>query len=172
VKPAPTPSASTRAFRAAASFVAIAAHEAEEAVVGPAWAAANREWLRRAVGDRPVELWTGPSFRPGLLAITVAALAVAIVAARARGCSPPIYLLLGTLALFAVNALVPHLAVVAWLGRYNPGAITAGLLVLPVAAWVFTASLRDGSATPRGAAVAMVAGTAVYGLFISAVRGD
>ena len=161
-----------RASRALASFLAIAAHEAEEAVVGPSWVAANSEWLRSTVGDRPAELWLGPSFRPGLLAITVAAGLVAIVAARARERSPANYLLLGTLVLFAVNALVPHLAVALLLGRYNPGAVTAGALVLPVASWVFTASLRDGSATPRGAAVAMVAGTAVYGLFISAVRGD
>lgn len=171
MKSVPSASAGTRAFRAAASFVAIAAHEAEEAVVGPAWAAAHREWLRGAVGDRPVEIWTGPGFRPGLLAITVAALIVAIVAARARERSPAIYLLLGTLALFAGNALVPHLAVALLLGRYNPGAVTAGALVLPVAIWVFTATLRDGSATPRGAAVATVAGTVVYALFLSAVRG-
>lgn len=58
------------------------------------------------------------------------------------------------------------------IGRYSPGAVTAGALVLPVAAWVFTASLRDGSVTPRGAAVATVAGAVVYGIFFSAVRGD
>ena len=82
-----------------------------------------------------------------------------------------ILLAIGTLALFAVNALVPHVAVALLLGRYNPGAVTAAALVLPVAAWVFTATLRDGTATPRGAAVATVAGTVVYVLFLSAVRG-
>jgi hypothetical protein len=156
-----------RTLRALSSFVAIAAHQAEEAVVGPSWVAAHSEWLRSAVGDRVVDLWLGPTLRPGLLAITVAAGLVAIVAARARERSPAVYLLLGTLALFAVNALVPHLAVALLLGRYNPGAVTAGALVLPVAIWVFTTTLRDGSATPRGAA----AGTVVYGLFLSAVRG-
>lgn len=160
-----------RTVHALASFVAIAAHEAEEAVFGPSWVTANSGWLRGTVGDRPVELWTGPSLRPGLFAITVAALVVAIVAARASARSPAIYLLLGTLALFAVNALVPHLAVVVLLGRYNPGAVTAGALILPVAIWVFTASLRDGTATPRGAAVAAASGTVVYALFLSAVRG-
>lgn len=160
-----------RATRAAASFVTIAAHEAEEAVFGPSLVADNSVWLREAVGDRPVELWTGPGFRPGLLAITVAAGVVAVVAARARERSPAIYLLLGTLALFTVNALVPHLAVALLLGRYNPGAVTAGALVLPVAVWVFTATLRDGSATPRGAAIATLAGIVVYVLFLSAVQG-
>jgi hypothetical protein len=158
------------ALRAAASFVAIAAHEAEEAVFGPAWAAAHAAWLREAVGDRLVDVWTGPGFRQGLLAITVAALLVAIVAVRASAGSPAVYLLLGTLAAFAANALLPHLAVVVWLGRYHPGAVTAGLLVLPVATWVFAASLRDRSATPAGAAVAALAGTAVYALFLAAVR--
>lgn len=160
-----------RTLDALASFVAIAAHEAEEAVFGPSWVAANSGWLRDTVGDRPVEIWTGPGFRPGLLVITVAALIVTIVAARARARSPAIYLLLGTLALFAINALVPHLAVALLLGRYNPGAVTAGALVLPVAIWVFGASLRDGSATLRGAAIAAVSGIFVYGLFLSALRG-
>jgi hypothetical protein len=98
-------------------------------------------------------------------------LALAVSAARAPQRGAAVYLLLGVLAVFAANALFPHIAGALALQAYVPGVATAISLVLPVAAWVYISTLREGYATRRGTFMAATVGIALYAAVVSlAVR--
>ena len=149
-------------LRSAVAFLALAAHNAEEALFAPDWALANLELLRRYTRRGLAETWAGPGFRLSLLGLTLVLFAIAVFAARAPKRGAAVYLLLGVLALFAANAIVPHIAGALLLHDYVPGVATAVFLVLPVAVWVYISTLREGCATRRGTFMAATVGTAVY----------
>jgi hypothetical protein len=149
-------------LRSAVGFLALAAHNLEEALYAPDWALANKDLLTRYARASLVETWASSGFRLSLLGLTIVLLALAVAAARAPEQSAVVYLLLGVLAVFAANALFPHIAGAVALRGYVPGVVTAIAFVLPVATWVFISSLRDGYATRRGTLIAAAVGTGLY----------
>lgn len=153
---------SRQPLRCAVAFLALAAHNAEEALYARDWALANTGLLRQYAPAGLVELWAGASFRFALLGLTLALLALSVLAARAPRRGTAIYLLLGILAVFAANALFPHIAAAVALQAYVPGVATAVALVLPAAAWVHVSTIREGYATRLGAAMAATSGIALY----------
>lgn len=151
---------SRQPLRSAVAFLALAAHNAEEGLFARDWVFANRELLTRYAGL--ADLWSGSAFRLSLLGLTLLLLAVAVSAARAPQRGASVYVLLGTLAFFAANAVVPHIAGAVALGAYVPGVATAIALVLPVTTWVYISTRRDGYATRRGTFTAAAVGIAIY----------
>jgi len=157
---------SQQPLRSAVAFLALAAHNAEEAVFARHWALANIELLTQYTRRGLAETWAGSGFRLSLLGLTLVLLALAVSAARAPKRGAAVYFLLGVLAIFAANALFPHIAGAVALQAYMPGVATAILFVLPVAAWVYISTLREGYATPRGTFAAATVGVALYGAVV------
>jgi hypothetical protein len=149
-------------LRSAVAFLALAAHNAEEALFAPDWALANMGLLTQFTAPGLAETWASSGFRLSLLGLTLVLLALAVSAARAPQSGASVYLLLGVLAVFAANALFPHIAAAIALQAYVPGVATAVALVLPVVAWVYVSTLREGYATRRGTVMAATVGIALY----------
>jgi hypothetical protein len=158
-------------FRSAVAFLALAAHNAEEALYGPGWVLANREWLTQYIRPGLPEIWVGSAFRLALLCLTLVLLVIAAWAARAVRRSPAVYLLLAVLAVFAANAVFPHIVGAVALRAYVPGAATAIALVLPVAIWICISTLREDYATRRGTFMAATIGIALYATVASLAFG-
>ena len=158
-------------LRTAIAFLALAAHNAEEALYTLDWALANADLLARYGMSGAARAWAGPGFRFSLLGLTLVLLVLAVLAARAPRRGAVVYLFLGVLALFAANAVFPHIAVAVALRAYVPGVATAIALVLPVAAWVCASTLRDGYGTRRGIVMAATAGVALYAAAVAVVLG-
>ena len=153
---------SRQPLRSTVAFLALTAHNAEEALTAQHWALANSELLKRYARPGMAESWAGSGFRVSLLGLTLALLALAIASARAPKRGTAIYLLLGVLSIFAANALFPHIAVALFLQAYVPGVATAVLVVLPVAIWIYSSTIREGFATRRGSFTAATVGIALY----------
>jgi hypothetical protein len=153
---------SRQPLRCALAFIALAAHNAEEALFARHWVLAHVEVVSRFTGRDRIEFWAGPDFRISLLVLTIVSLLLAILAARARQGGFAIYLLLGLLAAFVANAIFPHILGAIALGSYVPGVVTAILLVIPIAVWVYIGTLREGYATRRGAIAAAAGGIVFY----------
>lgn len=149
-------------LRSAVAFLAFAAHNAEEALAAPSWALANIDLLRQFTRRGLVETWAGARFRLSLLGLTLALLILAVASARAPRQGTSIYLLLTVLSVFAANALFPHISGAIYLEAYVPGVVTAALVVLPVASWVYVSTIREGFATLRGSYLAAIAGLVLY----------
>ena len=156
-------------LRSAIAFLAFAAHNAEEALFTRDWALANMSLLKRYTAPGLAETWAGSGFRVSLLGLTLALLALAVLSARAPSRSASIYLLLGVLAVFAANAVFPHIAVAVALQAYVPGVITAVAVVLPVATWVYVSAIRESYVTRRGSFMAAAIGIALYVIIVSSV---
>jgi hypothetical protein len=163
------PVTSHQPLRSAVAFLALAAHNAEEALYAHDWALANKGLLTQYVAADLAESWTGSAFRLSLLGLTIVLLAFSVLAARAPQRGAAVYLLLGILAVFAANALFPHIAVAVALQAYVPGVATAIALVLPSATWVYISTLREGYATGRGSFMAATIGIALYAAIVSLV---
>jgi len=157
---------SKQPLRSAVAFLALAAHNAEEALFAQKWALVNVELLKQYTGRDLAETWAGSGFRLSLVGLTLLLLALAVAAARAPKRGAAVYLLLGVLAVFAANALFPHIAGALILQAYVPGVATAILFVLPVVAWVFISTFREDYATRRGSFMAAAVGIAFYGAIV------
>jgi hypothetical protein len=153
---------SRQPLRSVVAFLALAAHNAEEALFTKNWALANSGMLKQYTGKGPAEIWAGPGFRLSLLGLTALLLVLAVSAALARQRSAAVYLLLGVLAVFAANAVFPHIAGALALQAYVPGVATAILVVLPAATWIYLSTVREGYASRRGAIAAATIGMALY----------
>ncbi len=116
-----------------------------------------------------MEAWAGSRFRLSLFLLTLVLLVLAYVSARAPRRGASVYLLLGVVAVFAANALVPHIAGALLLRAYVPGVATAVLVVLPVAFWVYLSTIRDDHATRRGGLIAAVSGIGMYAAMVTLV---
>ena len=161
--------ASHQPLRSAVAFLALAAHNAEEALCARDWALANMGLLTRYNAAGLAQTWASSAFRLSLLGLTLALLVFSVLAARAAQRGAAIYVLLGILAIFAGNAVFPHIAVAVALHAYVPGVVTATTLVLPAATWVYISTLREGYATPRGGFMAATLGIALYAAVVSLV---
>ena len=157
-------------LRIAVAFLTLAAHNAEEALYTRDWALANADLLASYGMTGATRAWASPEFRFSLLGLTLVLLVLAVLAARAPRRGASVYVFLGVLALFAANAVFPHIAVAVAFRAYVPGVATAAL-VLPVAAWVHVATLRDGYSTRRGTFVAATVGVALYAAAVGVVVG-
>jgi hypothetical protein len=153
---------SRQARRSALAFLAMAAHNAEEGLFARKWTLENAELLTQYAGRGPVELWAGPGFKLSLLMLTLILLALAILAARAAPRGAVVYLFLAVIAIFACNAVFPHIVGAIALGAYVPGVVTAVALVLPVGVWVYVTTLRDSYATRRGVFLGAMVGVVFY----------
>jgi hypothetical protein len=160
---------SRQPLRSAVAFLALAAHNAEEALFAKNWALANSELLTQYTGRDMAKVWAGPGFRYSLLGLTLVLLALAVSAALARQRGAAVYLLLGVLAVFAANAVFPHIAGALALQAYVPGVVTAILVVLPVAVWIYISTIRDGYASRRGAFAAATIGMALYAVVVGLI---
>lgn len=160
---------SRQPLRSSIAFLAFAAHNAEEAVFTKNWALANSALLTQYAGRDLARIWAGPGFRLSLLGLTLVLLALAVAAAFARPRGAAVYLLLGVLAVFAANAVFPHIAGALALRAYVPGVATGILVVLPVAAWNYVTTVREGHASRRGAIAAATIGMALYAVVVGLV---
>ena len=155
-------------LRIAVAFVALAAHNAEEALSGRDWALANADLLASYGMGGAARAWASPEFRFSLLGLTLLLMVLAVLAARAPRRGGAVYLFLGVLALYAANAVFPHITAAVALRAYVPGVATA-IAVLPVAAWTYVSTLRDGYATRRGSVIAATTGVALYAAAVGLV---
>lgn len=130
--------------------------------MAPSWALANIDLLSRYTNRVLVEMWAGARFRLALLGLTLALLVLAVAAARAPKRGASVYLLLVALSVFSANALFPHIAGAILLQAYVPGVVTATLVVLPAASWVYVSAIREGFATLRGSCLVAIAGIVLY----------
>jgi len=160
---------STQPIRSFAVFMALAAHNVEEAIFAPRWVATHTAQLRPYVGDAAIATWAGAPFRFSLAGLTAALLVLAWAAARAPREGFAVYLLLAVLAVFAANAVVPHIVAAVVLGGYVPGVVTASAIVLPLTVWCYASTTRDRYATVRGAIMAGVIGVAAYAVLVGAL---
>jgi hypothetical protein len=76
---------------------------------------------------------------------------------------------LGLYAIHFTNAL-SHLGVALVSGTYNPGALTAALIQLPLSLWVAYACFIRGSMRPHGMAVLVIAGTLFSVILLGSVN--
>ncbi|WP_092021572.1 HXXEE domain-containing protein [Bradyrhizobium sp. OK095] len=76
---------------------------------------------------------------------------------------------LGLYAIHFTNSL-SHLGVAVRSGSYNPGALTAALILLPVSLWVAHACFVRGSMRPRGIAILILAGTLLSVILLGSVN--
>ena len=153
---------SRQPLRSVVAFLALAAHNAEEALFTKNWALANSGLLVQYTGKDVAKIWAGPGFRLSLLGLTLLLLALAVSAALARPRGAAVYLLLGVLAVFAANAVLPHIAGALALQAYVPGVATAVLVVIPAATWIYISTIRESYASRRGALAAATIGMALY----------
>jgi hypothetical protein len=163
------PVTSRQPLRSVVAFLAFAAHNAEEALFTKNWALANSGLLAQYAGKDLAKIWAGPGFRLPLLGLTIVLLALAVSAALARQRSAAVYLLLGVLAVFAANAVFPHIAGALALQAYVPGVVTAILVVLPAATWIYISTIREGYASRRGAIAAATMGVALYSVVVGLI---
>jgi hypothetical protein len=160
---------SRQPLRSVVAFLALAAHNAEEALFTKNWALANSALLAQYTGKDVAKVWAGTGFRLSLLGLTIVLLALATSAALARQRGAVVYLLLGVLAVFAANAVFPHIAGTLALQAYVPGVATAVLVVLPAATWIYLSTIREGYASRRGAVAAATIGVALYSVVVGLI---
>ncbi len=149
---------------ALAGAVVVIAHNLEEALVTPVWLRAHPGALARLFGfmGRPV-----PQLHEGVMYMTLAlvtALSVAwgMAGTRSAPGGPLAHSLLALFAMYAGNAVVPHIAAALLLGGYVPGLFTAALVVLPYVCLYSVVGIREGWFTGRGAAASLAAGILLY----------
>jgi hypothetical protein len=105
--------------------IAVALHNAEEAIWMPAWDVGR---LEDVVGRPP----GATEIRAALVVLTVAAFAVTYLSARRGPETIWAYLTFGYISAMLANVFVPHVPVAILLRGYAPGAVTAVLINLPV----------------------------------------
>lgn len=147
-------------FRAllSAGVAVIALHNAEEALMAPAWLATQLPPLERQFGvtlpfhPSPAQLYVAL-----MLATVIPALWVNAFRRSART-SWGMYSLMTLYALVLVNAFVPHLVSALLLRAYTPGLATAVLINVPYVLYVFRRAHREGYVGLGGLAVAAAVG--------------
>lgn len=150
-------------FRRAAwcGVAVVALHNAEEALTIPEWLPPRLSALAADFGIRPSAADI-ERFYVGLLMATIVPLTWVALAARSAPRSVGAHSILVLYGVFGANAFVPHLLGVLVLGEYVPGAITAGVLVVPYVMWLSRRAVLDGYVSPRGLLVALGTSILVY----------
>ena len=162
LKNAVSASEGNRFRRAAWCGVAVVAlHNAEEALTIPAWLPPRLSTLAADFGIRPFAVDVERLYA-GLLMATVVPLAWVAFAVRSAPRSTGAHSIFVLYGVFCANAFVPHLLGVLLLREYVPGAITAGLLVVPYTAWLSRRALVERYVSRRGLIVALGVAITAY----------
>ena len=120
--------------------VGVLVHNAEEALWLPAWSARAIRWYR------PVP---APVFRFAAAVLSLAFLALTLVATLSPAGSVAAYLMAGYALAMLLTVLVPQAqATVAW-RRYMPGTATAVFLNLPLGLWYLRQALAQRFIKPQ-----------------------
>jgi len=115
--------------------LAVAIHNAEEAIWLPAWSVAAGQW-HRPIGKS--------EFRFAVAALTILAAGVAALAELQGKQSLGAYLLCGYALAILLNVAVPHVFATLAMFRYAPGTATAVLINLPVTVLLLRTALAEG----------------------------
>ncbi len=115
--------------------ISVTVHNIEEAIWLPRWSVAAGRW------HHPVE----PAvFRFAVLALTLFACIVPILATIGGKLSIGAYLVSGFALAMLLNVFFPHLIATVALRKYAPGLATAVVLNLPVTLGVLVAAVKEG----------------------------
>ncbi len=148
--------------RAAWCGVAVVAlHNAEEALTIPNWLPPRLARLEAEFRIQPSAADSGRLYL-GLVAATLIPAIWVAMASRGSPGSIGAYSILVLYGFSLANALVPHLLGTVLLASYVPGAVTAGVLVVPFTVWLAYRAVVDGYASKRGLVVALLVATALY----------
>jgi len=119
--------------------IAVALHNAEEAIWMPGWADLHAKWLMRIYLPGK-----GGQIRVALLTLTGAAFFVTYWSWRKGAGSVQAYLLFGCVVAMLANVFVPHVPATLAFRAYTPGVVTAAAINWPVMSWLAWAAVRDG----------------------------
>ena len=151
-------------------LLAVALHNAEEALTIPSWLPPRLARLEAEYGIRPLAADSGRLYW-GLVAATVIPLIWVAIASRGAPRSAGAYSILVLYGVFLANAFVPHLVGMALLVSYVPGGLTAGLVVVPYTVWLAYRALADGYATKSGLTAALFVAVVIYFPALRALLG-
>lgn len=132
--------------------VAIALHNAEEAIWLPAWSQTCDRW--------PIP-WAPGIFRFGAALLTFLAAFLTWMSARSGGQSMWTYLLVGYAAAALANVFVPHLWMTVVTRRLMPGTLTGVAFVTPSLTLLLVLAVRDHAVS--------IGPTAEYALAVAAL---
>jgi hypothetical protein len=116
------------------------AHNAEEAMLFPAWSVRFGRWYASVSSER---------FRFAAIILSALGLLAALFASLGGAQSAGAYFISGYALAMALNAFVPHIAATVALRVYVPGAATALLFNLPLGSWLVYRSLIEGYVDPK-----------------------
>lgn len=139
----------------------VALHNAEEALTIPTWLPPRLARLQVEFGIQPLAADVGRLY-VGLVVVTLVPAFWVAIASLGAPRSAGAYSILVLYGVFLANALVPHLLGVVLLASYVPGAVTAGVLVVPFVLMLARRAVRDAYASMPGVLVALLGGAAVY----------
>ena len=148
----------------------VALHNAEEALTIPTWLPPRLARLDAEFGIQPVAADTGQLYW-GLVVATLIPMIWVALASRSAPRSIGPYSIIVLYGVFLANALVPHLLGTVLLASYVPGAITAGVLVVPFTVWLARRAIVDGYATKPGLVAASLVAAALYFPALRALLG-
>jgi hypothetical protein len=120
--------------------IGVLAHNAEEALLLPAWSRQAGKW-HRPVSDH--QFWFAVSVFSAALVILMAA------ASFSPARSVPAYLITSSAFAVLLNVPAPHLVASIAMRKYMPGTATAVLLNLPLGGAFLHRALTDGYVAPR-----------------------
>jgi hypothetical protein len=139
--------------------IVIALHNGEEAVTAGAYLPRVREYVDRVPALRDVGL--PPSLHQLYFALVVVTLMPAILigwATTGRDSLAKREVVAVVSAGLLWNVFLPHLSAMVFFRGYAPGGLTALIVNLPVCAYFFRRSLREGMLTPRQLVLALLLG--------------
>ena len=148
----------------------VALHNAEEAFTIPTWLPPRLAQLEAEFGIQPMAADARRLYL-GLLIATFIPVVWVAAASRAAPRSIGAHSIMVLYGVFFANALVPHLVGTVLLASYVPGAVTAGVLVLPFSAWLFSRAVVEGYVSKRGLVVALLVAVALYVPALHALLG-
>jgi len=139
----------------------VALHNAEEALTIPTWLPPRLACLEAEFGIQPLAADSGRLYS-GLAVATLVPLIWVAIASRGAPRSIGAYSILVLYGVFLANALAPHLVGAVLIASYVPGALTAGVLVVPFTVWLAYRAVVDGYASKPGLVAALLVGAALY----------
>ena len=116
--------------------VALALHNAEEAIWMPGWQS-------RHAAQLPLHPPGAFAFRLALVVLTLAAFVVTYYSARQGPGSIWAYLTFGSIVAMLTNVFVPHVPAAILFRGYAPGVVTAAFINLPLSSWLVLRAVRE-----------------------------
>jgi hypothetical protein len=148
----------------------IALHNAEEAATIPTWLPPRLAMLEERFGIRPMAVDVDRLYA-GLVMVTLLPAIWIALASRSDPRSAGAFSIIVVYGVFLANAFVPHLLGAFLLGGYVPGALTAGLLVVPFTAWLAYRALADRYVSRGELFTALLVAFVLYAPALGALLG-